>query len=136
MLEYRASHIEHIQKALMQMNLQLHHVVSDITGATGMKIIRSIIDGERDPNILVKYRDIRCKESSANIVYIATYESKEFQIINQQLIKDFFHGMEKIEMSEPSHISCDMCYAGGGEWVHHKAFLCTNKNGAHEIPNL
>jgi transposase len=39
-VEYAASHIQHMQKALMQMNVQLHHVVSDITGTTGMKIIR------------------------------------------------------------------------------------------------
>ena len=52
LLEYAASHIQHMQKALMQMNLQLHHVVSDITGATGMRIIRAIIAGERDPAVL------------------------------------------------------------------------------------
>jgi transposase len=45
MVEFSASHIQHMQKALMQMNLQLHHVVSDITGATGMKIIRAILAG-------------------------------------------------------------------------------------------
>src|SRR5687767_7729336 len=43
MIEYAASHIQHMQKALMQMNVQLHHVVTDITGGTGMKIIRAII---------------------------------------------------------------------------------------------
>ena len=48
MSQYRAAHVQHVQKALMQMNLQLHHVVSDITGMTGMSILRSIIDGERD----------------------------------------------------------------------------------------
>jgi hypothetical protein len=37
-----------MQKALMEMNVQLHHVVSDITGVTGMKIIRAIVAGERD----------------------------------------------------------------------------------------
>ncbi len=47
LIEYSAAHIQHMQKALMQMNLQLHYVVSDITGATGMRIIRAIIDGER-----------------------------------------------------------------------------------------
>jgi hypothetical protein len=52
-----------MQKALMEMNLQLHHVVSDITGATGMRIIRAIIDGERDPEVLAAFRDIRCKSS-------------------------------------------------------------------------
>jgi transposase len=62
-VEYAASHIQHMQKALMQMNVQLHHVVSDITGVTGMKIIRSILDGIRDPKVLVRHRDDRCKAS-------------------------------------------------------------------------
>ncbi len=43
----------------MEMNLQLHHVVSDITGATGMRIIRAIVAGERDPEVLVAFRNIR-----------------------------------------------------------------------------
>src|ERR1700722_10454400 len=50
LLDYAAAHIQHMQKALMQMNLQLHHVVSDITGVTGMAIVRAIVAGERDPN--------------------------------------------------------------------------------------
>ena len=57
----RAYMIQHMQKALMEMNLQLHHVVSDITGATGMRIIRAIVGGERDPEVLAAFRDIRCK---------------------------------------------------------------------------
>jgi len=67
LLEYAASHIQHLQKALMQMNLQLHHVVSDITGVTGMKIIREIVAGVRDPEELAKYRDVRCKASPETI---------------------------------------------------------------------
>jgi transposase len=63
LLDYSASHIQHMQKALTQMNLQLHHVVSDITGATGMAIIRAIVAGERDPTTLASYRDIRCHAS-------------------------------------------------------------------------
>lgn len=63
MVEYAASHVQHMQKALMQMNLQLHHVVSDITGVTGMKILRAIVAGERDPEILASHRDVRCKAS-------------------------------------------------------------------------
>src|SRR5258708_9269352 len=47
LLDYAASHIQHMQKALMQMNVQLHHVVTDITGATGMRILRAIVAGER-----------------------------------------------------------------------------------------
>ena len=65
--EYAAAHIQHMQKALMEMNLQLHHVVSDITGATGMKIIRAIVAGERNPYVLADYRDVRCKSSPETI---------------------------------------------------------------------
>jgi transposase len=67
LLEYAASHIQHMQKALTEMNLQLHHVVSDITGATGMRIIRAILAGERDPAVLVNLRDIRCHSSPETI---------------------------------------------------------------------
>lgn len=67
LVEYAAAHIQHMQKALMEMNLQLHHVVSDITGATGMKIIRAIVSGERDPDVLASMRDVRCHSSTATI---------------------------------------------------------------------
>ncbi|UHD18813.1 IS110 family RNA-guided transposase [Thiocapsa bogorovii] len=67
LLDYAASHIQHMQKALTQMNLQLHHVVSDITGKTGMRIIRAILDGTRDPQVLASYRDGRCKASVETI---------------------------------------------------------------------
>jgi transposase len=67
LVEYAAAHIQHMQKALMEMNLQLHHVVSDITGATGMRIIRAIVAGERDPEVLAAYRDIRCHSSIEGI---------------------------------------------------------------------
>jgi len=61
LIRYRAAHIEHMQKALHLMNLQLDNVISDLTGKTGMKIIRAIIAGERDPKFLSRYRDPKCK---------------------------------------------------------------------------
>ena len=67
LIEYAASHIQHMQKALMQMNVQLHHVVSDITGVTGMRIIRAIVDGNHDPEQLAAFRDVRCAASGATI---------------------------------------------------------------------
>jgi transposase len=67
LVEYAAAHIQHMQKALMEMNLQLHHVVSDITGATGMRIIRAIVAGERNPDVLATYRDVRCHASIETI---------------------------------------------------------------------
>lgn len=63
LLDDAAAHIQHMQKALTQMNLQIHHVVSDITGVTGMRIIRAIVAGERDPDRLAAYRDRRCHAS-------------------------------------------------------------------------
>jgi transposase len=63
LLDYAAAHIQHMQKALMQMNLQLHHVLTDITGVTGLSIIRAIVAGERDPSVLASYRDRRCQAS-------------------------------------------------------------------------
>ena len=49
-----------MQKALTEMNVQLHHVVTDITGATGLRIIRAILGGERNPAVLARMRDSRC----------------------------------------------------------------------------
>ena len=67
LVRYRSSHQQHMQKALMQMNLQLHHVVRDINGLTGRRIIDAILSGERDPEKLASLRDRRCKESEATI---------------------------------------------------------------------
>jgi transposase len=61
LIRHGGAHIQHMQKALNQMNIQLHHVVSDLTGVTGMTIIRTILAGERDPQVLAKHRDRRCK---------------------------------------------------------------------------
>ena len=62
-----ASHIQHMQKALAQMNLQLHNVVSDVTGMTGIRIIKAILAGERNPKTLAKLRDKRCKNDEETI---------------------------------------------------------------------
>ena len=67
LIQYAASHVQHMQKALMQMNLQLHHVVTDITGVTGLKIVRAIAGGERNPEVLAAHRDVRCKASVETI---------------------------------------------------------------------
>ncbi|GDX41064.1 hypothetical protein LBMAG21_13560 [Armatimonadota bacterium] len=62
-----ASHIQRMQKSLTQMNLQLHHVLSDITGKTGLAILDAILEGERDPDVLSAYRDPRVKASPETI---------------------------------------------------------------------
>jgi len=67
LIRYRSAHIQHMQKALHLMNIQLTNVISDITGQTGMHIIRDIVAGERDPVKLAQYRDPRCHSSQAEI---------------------------------------------------------------------
>ena len=56
-----------MQKALLQMNIQLSQAISDVTGKTGQAIIRAIIAGERDPQQLAKLRNYRCKKDEAEI---------------------------------------------------------------------
>ena len=67
LVSYASHHIQHMQKALEQMNIKLNRVVRDITGATGMGIIRAIINGERNPKKLAQLRDPRCKNDAATI---------------------------------------------------------------------
>ena len=62
-----ASHIQHIQKALTQMNLQIHNVISDITGVTGLAILDAILSGERDPKKLAALKNGRIKASKTTI---------------------------------------------------------------------
>jgi len=86
-LDYAAAHIQHMQKALTLMNLQLHHVVSDVTGTTGMKIIRAIIGGQRDPEILATMRDVRCKASTETVraALVGNYQPEHLFCLGQAL---------------------------------------------------
>jgi len=67
MVRVSAQHIQRMQKSLELMNLKLTHVVRDITGVTGLKILRAILAGERDPQALAKLRDRRCKHAEPAI---------------------------------------------------------------------
>lgn len=67
LIDYAAAHIQHMQKALTQMNVQLTNVISDITGSTGIRIIQAILAGERDPQRLAQMRDYRTKNDEATI---------------------------------------------------------------------
>jgi transposase len=62
-----AQHVQRLQKALELMNLKLTKVLGDVTGVTGLKIIRAILAGERDPRKLAQRRDCRCRHDEAEI---------------------------------------------------------------------
>jgi transposase len=67
LVQMSSQHIQHVQKALSQMNVQLHHVISDIPGATGLAILDAIPAGERNPETLAKLRDRRIKASAETV---------------------------------------------------------------------
>jgi len=67
LVSYASQHIQHIQKALEQMNIKLNRVIRDITGTTGMRIIRAILAGERNPKKLAQLRNSRCKNDVKTI---------------------------------------------------------------------
>ena len=67
LVEMASQHVLHLHKALTQMNVQIHHVISDITGTTGLAIVDAILAGERDPVALATLRDARIKASEETI---------------------------------------------------------------------
>ena len=87
LIEHRAAHIQHMQKALQQMNVQLTQVLSDISGVTGLAIIRAIVGGERDPATLAQLRHGRCRRSAADIAKALTghYRSEHVFALKQAL---------------------------------------------------
>ncbi len=93
LIEYRAAHIQHMQKALFQMNVQLTQAVKDITGKTGLAMIRAIVAGERDPQVLAQLRDGRCAKSEAEIAQAltGTYRAEHVFALKQALaLYDFY----------------------------------------------
>jgi transposase len=90
LLVHRASHIQHLQKALAQMNLQLPQVLSDITGETGLAIVRAIVAGERDGVKLAQLRDGRCKSSEETIAKALTGTWKEEHLFALKQSLEFY----------------------------------------------
>ena len=82
-----SSHVQHMQKALTQMNLQLHHVIADIAGATGLAIIDAILAGERDTVKLARFRDPRVKTTEAVIAkaLVGDYRTEHLFTLRQSL---------------------------------------------------
>jgi len=82
-----AMHTQHMQKALNQMNLQLHHVLSDLTGVTGLAILDAILAGERDPHVLAQHRDRRVQASPDTIAkaLVGDYRPEHLFTLRQSL---------------------------------------------------
>lgn len=87
LIKSASTHVQRMQKALTQMNLQLHRVINDITGITGMAIIRAIVAGERNPQVLAALKNPRIKSSVSEIAQALTgdYRVEHIFVLQQEL---------------------------------------------------
>jgi transposase len=97
LVQMASTHVQHMQKALDQMNLQLHHVINDITGLTGLTIIQAILAGERNPYTLAALRDRRVKATEDTIAksLVGDYRREHLFTLGQSLTA-FRHYQELI----------------------------------------
>jgi hypothetical protein len=123
LFERASIQVQLMHKAFTQMNIQLNHVISDITGKTGLSIVQAILRGERDPLTLANYRDPRCKKDVKEIAkalkgnwreeHLFTlrqaYEAYEFHHKHvmecEQEIHRLLKQMEGPGLKDPSHLS-------------------------------
>jgi len=87
LIQLATVHLQHMQKALDQMNLQIHHVISDLVGTTGLAIVDAILAGERNPHELAKLRDWRVKASEDTIAksLVGDYREEHLYVLRQSL---------------------------------------------------
>lgn len=106
LIESMGALVQRMQKALVQMNIQLPLVVSDITGVTGLRILRDIVAGQRDPQQLAQHRDYRCRASAAEIVAALTghYRAEHLFVLQQNL--------ELFDTYQQQLMACDAAVEG------------------------
>ncbi|HLG57297.1 MAG TPA: IS110 family transposase [Vicinamibacterales bacterium] len=106
LIESAGSLVQRMQKALVQMNVQLPLVVSDITGVTGLRILRDIVAGQRAPQQLAQHRDYRCHASEAEIVAALTgnYRPEHLFVLQQNL--------ELFDIDQRHLTTCDAAIEG------------------------
>jgi hypothetical protein len=87
LIQSAGSPVQRMQKALVQMKLQLPRVVSDITGVTGLQIVRDLVAGQTDPHVLARHRDDRCRATEPEIVAALTghYRPEHLFVVRQNL---------------------------------------------------
>jgi hypothetical protein len=85
LIRYAGQHIQHMEKALEQMNLKLTEMISGITGVTGQAILKAILKGTRDPQKLAKLRNVKCKATEAELAQAlhGTYHDEHLFALRQ-----------------------------------------------------
>jgi transposase len=107
-----ATHTQRMQKALVQMNVQLHVVLSDITGVTGMRILRDIVGGVTDPKVLAEHRDPRCQ---------APVEDIEAALTGSYRPEHLFTLRQNLETYDACQAQIAACDAEAEALLHHLA---------------
>ena len=95
LIQDAATYIERMKKSLIQMNVRIDQAVSDVTGATGMRIIRSILAGQRDPLVLAELRDERCQKSLATIAEHLTGKWEDHHLFALKQAVDSWDHLQK-----------------------------------------
>jgi transposase len=96
LVEERTRCVQWMQKALDQMNVQIHRAVADLTGTTGMAIVRAIVAGERDPLRLATHRDPRCRKSVEQIAEHLTGSWREEHVFNLASCLRLYDAIEEL----------------------------------------
>lgn len=123
LVESAGTYVQRMQKALVQMNVQLSLVVSDITGVTGLKILRDIVAGQHDPAHLASHRDYRCRASQREIIAALTghYRPEHLFVLQQNL--------ELFDTCQRQLAACDRALE-----VHVQSLTATHEAPATPLP--
>jgi len=100
--------VQWMQKALDQMNVQVHRAVTDLTGVTGMAIVRAIVGGERDPTRLAEHRDRRCRKSADEIARYLTGTWRDEHLFNLASALRLFDALETEVASYDARLLTEM----------------------------
>lgn len=116
LIEDASKHIQRMQKALDQMNVQIHRVLSDLTGVSGMAIVDAILEGERDPHRLAALRDGRVKASEESIVAALEGDYRREHLFTlKQSLESYRHYQKLIaECDRQIRADLDKLDGGGG----------------------
>lgn len=96
MVEEATRAVQRMQKALDQMNVQVHRALSELTGKTGLAMVRAMVEGERDPARLAAFRDQRCRKSEAQIAEHLTGNWREEHLFNLKMALRLYEEVQNI----------------------------------------
>jgi len=116
MLRDQGRYVQHMHKAMTLMNIQLANVISDVAGTTGLKIVRAIVAGERDPHTLAAYRDARIHASEDEIAasLLGNWRDEHLFALKQALAAFDFCGTQLAECDSEVERAMTLLHAHSG----------------------